>query len=340
MSHARTGATAEQEGLGGGRSGSFEGTRHAPRILTRGGLQSIARTCRHCSSGRVRRGPSPSSASPCAPAPAAAQDAEPEGAAAAPAEGTPSDVTVEPIVPTLDLPPMPAPEADFSADKDLFLETTTDAERARREEIAAGDRLAEDGRPVWQRWPRLTIGAQAVGGLSALRSSPSRRDDRRRRRSGGSPVSARRPAWPALRRPDRQPRRCRRGRLGYGSALRERTPVSGGRASARGSVRSSVPVPPPASPSASRRATRRRRWPSAAFWRFRWPARWSSTTSSPGGAFRCRAPARRPSRRRAVARGPALDEPEAWLFPVTSGDVLRPDVRAIGSQSLSGSVVA
>jgi hypothetical protein len=97
--------------------------------------------------------------------PAAAQDAEPEGAAAAPAEGTPSDVTVEPIVPTLDLPPMPAPEADFSADKDLFLETTTDAERARREEIAAGDRLAEDGRPVWQRWPRLTIGAQAVGGL-------------------------------------------------------------------------------------------------------------------------------------------------------------------------------
>jgi hypothetical protein len=97
--------------------------------------------------------------------PVVAQDAAPEAIAPAPAtDGAPSEVTAEPIVPTLELPPMPAPEADFSADRDLFLETTTDAERARREEIAAGERLAEDGRPLWQRWPRLTIGAQAVGG--------------------------------------------------------------------------------------------------------------------------------------------------------------------------------
>jgi len=113
--------------------------------------------------------------------PAAAQDAAPAAVAPAPpidgppatppavapappTDIPPAEVTDEPVVPTLVLPPMPAPEADFSADRNLFLETTTDAERARREEIAAGQRLAEDRRPLWQRWPRLTIGAQAVGG--------------------------------------------------------------------------------------------------------------------------------------------------------------------------------
>jgi hypothetical protein len=97
-----------------------------------------------------------------APGPAIAQDPE---TPPVPAAGAPSDVSAEPIVPTLELPPMPPPEADFSADRDLFLETTTDAEKARRDEIAAGERQADDGRPLWQQWPKLTIGAQAVGGV-------------------------------------------------------------------------------------------------------------------------------------------------------------------------------
>jgi hypothetical protein len=103
----------------------------------------------------------------CASGNARAQDAAPASTApapaSAPAEGWPA-IDMEPL-PVLNVPAMPAPEADFSADRDLFGETVTDAEKARKQELADGNRSANDPRLLYQRWPRLTIATQAVGGV-------------------------------------------------------------------------------------------------------------------------------------------------------------------------------
>lgn len=92
--------------------------------------------------------------------------AAPESAApVAPAETPPPDPGLEEPMPVLNVPAMPSPEADFSADRDLFNETVTDAEIARKAEIAEGNRPANDSRLLHQRWPKLTLGTQAAGGL-------------------------------------------------------------------------------------------------------------------------------------------------------------------------------
>ena len=101
----------------------------------------------------------------CASSAARAQEAAQAPAPPAPAstEGSPA-IDMEPM-PVLNVPAMPAPDADYSADRDLFNETVTDAEKARKQELADGNRSANDPRLLYQRWPRLTIATQAVGGV-------------------------------------------------------------------------------------------------------------------------------------------------------------------------------
>lgn len=97
-------------------------------------------------------------------APATAPAPDPEPVAPAPVSAPASEEPV-PEVPVLNVPEMPPPDADYSADRDLFLETTTDAENARKEELAAEDRVAGGPGTVYQRWPRLSLGLQSVGGV-------------------------------------------------------------------------------------------------------------------------------------------------------------------------------
>lgn len=103
-----------------------------------------------------------------AAASASAQPAAPTSGAPEPAAPAAPDsataVEVEPV-PVLNVPAMPAADADFSADRELFGETVTDAERARKDEIAQGSRPANDARPLYERWPRLAILTQSVGGV-------------------------------------------------------------------------------------------------------------------------------------------------------------------------------
>ncbi len=106
--------------------------------------------------GAARAGDSAPLVDPAAPASAA-----PDPAAPAPASAPVDDTAGE----TLVVPPMPAADADFSVDRDLFKEEVTDPERNRKAEELAADRPSRDGRKLYQRWPNLTRGTQAVGGL-------------------------------------------------------------------------------------------------------------------------------------------------------------------------------
>jgi hypothetical protein len=70
-----------------------------------------------------------------------------------------------PAEPTWGPPPMPRDDEDFNADRSLFVEGTTDPEKARRAEIEAGLRPADRRPPLYARSPRLTAITQSAAGV-------------------------------------------------------------------------------------------------------------------------------------------------------------------------------
>ena len=76
----------------------------------------------------------------------------------------PIPVTPESAASDMDLPPMPADDADFTTDNEIFKETTTEGEATRRDARLRGERLTLPDRPLYQRYPRLTLITQVVAG--------------------------------------------------------------------------------------------------------------------------------------------------------------------------------